>query len=73
MRGRYMAFFGLSWTLPEMVGPAAAGVIMDNYNPFWVWYLGALLALVATLAFLSLHFASQGRIAHQAQVEVQPG
>lgn len=33
MRGRYMAMFGLSWMLPATLGPGAAGVILDNYNP----------------------------------------
>ena len=27
MRGRYMAFFGLSWALPATIGPSAAGII----------------------------------------------
>ena len=38
MRGRYMAVFGFSWTIPTAVGPLAAGLIMDNYNPNWVWF-----------------------------------
>ncbi len=53
MRGRYMAVFGLSWALPATVGPAAAGVILDNYNPNWVWYAGGLLCLVAVGSFLN--------------------
>ena len=51
MRGRYMAFFGISWAMPGMIGAWAAGVIMDNYNPNWVWYLCGIISAVAVLGF----------------------
>jgi MFS family permease len=46
-RGRYMAVFGLSWGISATFGPYGAGLILDNYNPNWVWYLGGILAAVA--------------------------
>lgn len=55
MRGRYMAIGGLSWAVPSMVGPWAAGLILDNYNPNWVWYAGGILCAVAFMAFYALH------------------
>jgi len=55
MRGRYMATYGLAWTLPEAIGPSAAGIIMDNYNPNWVWFLGGIILLVAIFGFLLLN------------------
>ena len=55
MRGRYMAVFGISWLIPGAVGPLLAGLIMDNADPAWVWYASGILALVATLGFLSLN------------------
>ena len=55
MRGRYMAIGGLSWAVPSMIGPWAAGLIMDNYNPNWVWYAGGILCAVAMTAFYGLH------------------
>jgi MFS family permease len=55
MRGRYMATYGLAWTIPQMLGPVGAGLIMDNYDPNWVWYIGGVLVLVSILGFLSLH------------------
>jgi MFS family permease len=55
MRGRYMAISGLTWLIPATIGPAAAGYILDNYNPNLVWYLGGILCLVATLGFYGLH------------------
>jgi MFS family permease len=54
-RGRYMAVFGLSWTLPATVGPSLAGMILDNYNPNLLWYLGAAICGVAVLCFYALH------------------
>lgn len=55
MRGRYMAVFGLAWSIPAMIGPAAAGVILDNYNPNLLWYIGGLLCVVAAIGFYGLH------------------
>ena len=55
MRGRYMAVFGLSWALPATVGPSAAGLILDNFNPNLLWYVGALICAVSVLSFYILH------------------
>lgn len=55
MRGRYMAIYDLAWTLPATIGPAAAGLILDNYNPNLLWYIGGLLCTVAAIAFLDMH------------------
>lgn len=54
-RGRYMAVFGLLWQLPAAIGPTAAGVILDNYDPNLLWYIGGVLCAVAALAFALLH------------------
>ena len=55
MRGRYMATYGLAWTIPQMIGPVGAGLIMDNYDPNWVWYIGGILVLISIFGFLMLH------------------
>jgi MFS family permease len=55
MRGRYMAVFGLSWALPATVGPSAAGLILDNFNPNLLWYIGALICAVSVFSFYLLH------------------
>lgn len=55
MRGRYMAVFGLSWAIPATVGPSAAGLILDNYNPDLLWYIGAIICAVSVVAFYGLH------------------
>ena len=54
MRGRYMAVFDLNHKVPAMIGPAAAGVVLDYYVAAWLWYIGAATCLLAALAFLAL-------------------
>jgi MFS family permease len=55
MRGRYMATYGLAWTIPQAIAPSAAGIIMDNYNPNLVWYLGGVISAIAILGFVLLN------------------
>jgi len=55
MRGRYMAMFGFSWSIPFAVGPLLAGVILDNADPHWLWYAAGLVGLLAAAGFLALH------------------
>ena len=55
MRGRYMAIYDLGWALPATIGPAAAGLILDNYNPNLLWYVGGILCAVSALSFYVLH------------------
>lgn len=51
MRGRYMATYGFSWVIPSAIGPLMAGLVMDNFNPNWVWYGAGILGVVAALAY----------------------
>jgi MFS family permease len=55
MRGRYMAMYGLTFMIPAAIGPGAAGYILDNYNPNWLWYIGGVLTAIAALGFYALH------------------
>jgi MFS family permease len=55
MRGRYMAIFSIAWALPSTFGPSLAGLILDNYNPFLLWYIAAGLSAVTILGFYFLH------------------
>ena len=63
MRGRYMAFHTLAWAIPSAIGPGAAGLIMDNYDPHWIWYAGGIICAIAVAGFYSLHFRTQARFA----------
>jgi MFS family permease len=55
MRGRYMAVFDLTNKVPATIGPAAAGVVLDHYNPNLLWHLGAVLCAVSACGFYGLH------------------
>jgi MFS family permease len=55
MRGRYMAMYGFAWTLPTAIAPLAAGYIMDNYSPAWVWYTCGIVSIAAVAGYLALH------------------
>ncbi len=55
MRGRYMAVFGMTWAIPSIFGPGAAGLILDNLNPNLLWYIAGILCAVAAFAYYTLH------------------
>lgn len=55
MRGRYMAAFSLVWALPAALGPAAAGFVLDNYDPTLLWLGGGVLCAVAAAFYYYLH------------------
>jgi MFS family permease len=55
MRGRYMAIYDLGWTIPSTLGPAAAGLILDNFNPNLLWMIGSLLCALAAIVFYLMH------------------
>ena len=63
MRGRYMAVFGLSWAISATIGPYGAGLILDNYNPNWVWYLCGILSAAAVAGFFILDGRTRARLA----------
>jgi MFS family permease len=72
MRGRYMAVFGLSWAIPSTFAPMAAGVIMDNYNPNWIWYASGILAAIGVLGYLGLHLRTGKRFTAESVYHVEP-
>ena len=55
MRGRYMAVAGFISSVPNAIGPGAAGYILDNLNPRLLWYIGGLLCLTSALGYFVLH------------------
>jgi len=61
MRGRYMAIKNYAWIIPIAIGPLGAGVIMDNYDPRYVWYLAGLIGVSAVIGNIILHYISNGR------------
>lgn len=75
MRGRYMAIYDLGWTIPATFGPAAAGLILDHYDPDLLWFFGGLLCCVSAISFYALHFrlGRQKRFVPAAEQEVSVG
>lgn len=55
MRGRYMAVAGFISSIPNTIGPGAAGYILDNLNPHMLWYIGGLLCLTSAWGYGALH------------------
>ena len=72
MRGRYMAVFGFSWTIPNAIGPLAAGVIMDHYDPRWVWYGAGIFMLLAASVFAGLQLKVSDRFVGLTSEESSP-
>jgi MFS family permease len=61
MRGRYMAVFHTGWGIAAAIGPLAAGVILDYYDPNWIWYAGGIICSVVALGYIVL----KGRVGHR--------
>jgi MFS family permease len=55
MRGRYMAIAGFITSVPNAVGPGAAGYILDHLDPHLLWYIGGFLCLLSALGYFALH------------------
>jgi MFS family permease len=75
MRGRYMASFGLSWSIPAAAGPLAAGIVLDNYHPNLLWFLAAVFCAISAAGFYALHLklGSQPRFAAAASTAPHGG
>ncbi|MCK5199692.1 MAG: MFS transporter [Spirochaetales bacterium] len=54
LKGRYMGMYNFSWSVPSLIGPWAAGLIVDNMNPRFVWYICGVIASVAFTGFFIL-------------------
>lgn len=54
MRGRYMAVYGFSWVVPAATGPLLAGLVMDNADARWLWYIAGVIGLAAAAAYYLL-------------------
>ena len=59
MRGRYNFIYGNSWGIAFAVGPYLAGLILDNYNPNWLWYACGMIGMAAVMGFLGLHWTTR--------------
>jgi MFS family permease len=55
MRGRYNFIYGNSWGISFAAGPYLAGLVLDNYDPNWLWYACGIVGMAAVLGFITLH------------------
>ena len=72
MRGRYMAIYGFSWTIPSAIGPLAAGMIMDHYDPRWIWYGAGIFMLLAAGVFAGMQLKASERFVGLSSKETTP-
>jgi MFS family permease len=72
MRGRYMAVFGYSWGIPFAIGPYLAGIILDNYDPRFLWYAAGIIGTLAVLGFLGLYRSVEAKDDTVQPVTIQP-
>ncbi len=61
MRGRYTFVYGNSWGVAFAIGPWLAGLILDNYNPNWLWYACGIVGTLSILGFLALHLRTHAQ------------
>lgn len=54
MRGRYIAVGMQALSLPPLLGPSLAGLLMDYTSPNLLWFLAGSLCLVGTIGYLAL-------------------
>lgn len=55
MRGRYMAALHFSLSISNLATPYLAGLLIDNYEPRWIWYTCGIIGSMAILGFTSLY------------------
>ncbi len=70
MRGRYMAVFGFAWMVPGAIGMYLAGLIMDYYEPRWIWYATAVVGTIAALAYFGMYLYKRDEAERVAAVEI---
>ncbi len=61
-RGRYNAFAGLSWGVPNIFSTFFAGLVMDNLNPDLVWTIAGGICLITLCGYLLLNLKVQERL-----------
>lgn len=54
-RGRYMAALGFSISIPNLATPYLAGLMIDNYDPNWIWYTCGIIGIVTIIGYLWLN------------------
>lgn len=69
MRGRYLAIFGFTWGISFAFGPLLAGIVMDNFDPRWVWWGSFGLGMLGVFGYLIL----RARVTQRLALDAHPG
>jgi MFS family permease len=67
MRARYVAMERITWIVAQALGPLAAGMVMDRFDPRWVWYGCAILCAVSMAGFYVLHLRAGLRLGRKME------
>lgn len=67
MRGRYLAIAGLSWAIPNMFAPLLAGIVMDQFDPHWLWYGSLIIGSIATFGYYLMHVKAGDRVSPETE------
>lgn len=67
MRGRYMAVFGIVWTVQVMTAPLLAGYLIDTHGPTSIWTLAAIVLPVVAIGKLLM----QARLPKDSPIKAQ--
>ena len=73
MRGRYMAIRNFAWIIPIAIGPLGAGVIMDNFDPRYVWFAAGFVGSLSVIGFLILHLKARERFESLGNGKLEKG
>jgi MFS family permease len=69
MRARYLAVLGFSVTLSNLFTPYLAGLLIDNYDPNWIWYSCGIIGILTMAGYSYLHFRFRSNQAMAAAPE----
>jgi MFS family permease len=70
MRARYVATERFNWIIAQALGPLAAAIIMDRFDPRWVWYGCSLICVMSMLGFYGLHLRTRERLIEKQNLEL---
>ena len=56
-----MAVFGYTWGISFAIGPYLAGLVLDNFDPRFLWYAAGIIGALAVMGFLGLYRRMEAR------------
>jgi len=72
MRARYVATERFNWIIAQSLGPLAASVIMDRFDPRWVWFGCSIVCAISMIGFYALYLRVGERLNAKQEAASQP-